>query len=199
MHSSRCAARHRRRAEADGHRPHHREERQGRGDRPDAPGEVVLPQARGRADHRSRDPPLVRRRSLHRDAGVRESKSRRRASKCTSTRSSTGCGSASASSRSAPASRCCRRASMSFATGEAARGSGDGVDAVAVACCCRPAPRSRSTSRPDRIRGCSWSRQRSRDVAHKLACWCGGCSQLPVGAVLVRPLRARAVEDRRRC
>ena len=49
-----------------------REEPRRRGDRADAAGEVVLPQARGRADDRSRDPPIVRRRPLHRDAGVRD-------------------------------------------------------------------------------------------------------------------------------
>ena len=66
---------------------HHGEERRRQGDRQDVSGEVVLPQARGRADHRGRDSPLVRRRPLHRDAGVRDRRSRRRASKCTSTRS----------------------------------------------------------------------------------------------------------------
>ncbi len=51
---------------------HHRQEPRRRGDRSDAAGEVVLPQARGRADHRGRDSPAVRRRPLHRDAGVRD-------------------------------------------------------------------------------------------------------------------------------
>ncbi len=72
MHPPRRAARHRRRPEADDHRPHHRQEPRRRGDRSDAAGEVVLPQARRRADDRGRDPPRVRRRSLHRDAGLRD-------------------------------------------------------------------------------------------------------------------------------
>ncbi len=53
----RCAARHRRRAEADDHGAHLGEGREGQRPRPDAPGEVVLPQARGSADDRGRDPP----------------------------------------------------------------------------------------------------------------------------------------------
>ena len=58
--------------EADGDGPHHREGQERRGAGADAAGQVVLPQARRRADHRGGDPPDVCRRPLRRDAGVRD-------------------------------------------------------------------------------------------------------------------------------
>ena len=52
----------------------------------DVSGALVLPQARGAADDGGGDPPRLRRRPLPRDAGVRASRSRRRAWRITSTR-----------------------------------------------------------------------------------------------------------------
>ena len=70
--ASRLAARHRRRPEADDHGTHHRDGSRRPRDRQDAPGEMVLPQAREPADERSRHPPFVCRGSLRRDAGLRD-------------------------------------------------------------------------------------------------------------------------------
>ena len=69
-HPARRARGHRRRPEADGHGAHDRAARRRRAHE-DVSGALVLPQARGPADDRGRDPPHVRRGPLHRDAAVR--------------------------------------------------------------------------------------------------------------------------------
>ena len=77
--------------------------------RQDAPGEVVLPQARGRADDRSRDPPLVRRRPLHRDAGVRDRGADGQRRSAHQPARELGLVRLRHPGASAPASRCCRK------------------------------------------------------------------------------------------
>ena len=65
-----CAQGDRRRSETDGHVASHRVSRRQR-DRQDVPGEVVLPEARERADDRGCDSPLVLRRPVSRAGRVR--------------------------------------------------------------------------------------------------------------------------------
>ena len=69
----------------------------------DVSGEVVLPQARGGADHRGRASAARSRRTSTSSCRPSRCRTRRRASRCTSTRWSTGSGRASACWRSAPA------------------------------------------------------------------------------------------------
>ena len=80
---------------------------------------------------------------------------------------------------------------------EAAGRSGDGVDAAAV----DPAVARRGVRAARRDRAGSAAaagrRRKSREVAHKLACWCGGCSKLPVGQCSCGHCAIERAEDRR--
>ena len=178
--SPRRLARDRRRPEADGHGARHREEQRRQGPRQDVSGEVVLPQARGGADHRGRHPPHVRRGSLHRDAGVRDRRIRPPASK----------------SHINPLveldlvrvrhpgdrhrHRAAARAAVSFATGALPAQAATTAAAAAGAAAGAGAGLAQHVETRRRA-GCRCSRATSGKSRSKLACWCGGCSKLPVG------------------
>ena len=166
---SRRAARHQRRAEADGHRA--RQRLRGRqADRRDRRRPLVLRQARGRADDRSGDPPRGRPRtstscSPAYDVGEADA----RPTPSPSTRWSTGSGSASASWRSA---RRCAAAGTGVRVRDGAR--------------CRPAPRHDHAAAADRCccgrRPCARGDRRSgtvprsaleRQLEGEILCTCG--------------------------
>ena len=130
------------------------------------PAQLVLSQARGRADDRGRHPAIVRRRtctSCWPAFDVDDADRQLRGD--TSTRWSTGSGSASACWRSARASRCCPRRALSFALAKVPAGAVT-TDAAPAALLLAPGRAARGQTVPVSQRSALKQRARRRDHVH---------------------------------